>query len=123
MEYNIYPSQCGKYIILSVWGEINQKTAMQQNKEAHKLGEELGINRYLVDVRKARNTDSVIEKYNFAYNDMQHTEGINKRAKVVFVSAPEDNSHDFIETVSRNAGLNVTIFKDIEEAKRFLLLQ
>lgn len=34
--------------------------------------------------------------------------------------SPDDHSHDFIETVARNAGLSVTIFTDLQAAKAYL---
>ena len=120
MEYKIYPSEEGEYIILKVQGEINRKLAMQQNKEAHDLGAKLNINRYLVDVTEAKNTDTISNSYEFAYKDMQHAEGINKKARVALLVSPEDHSHDFIETVAQNAGLNVTKFNDIKLAIAFL---
>jgi len=120
MDYEIYPSDNGQYIVLEVHGEINREIAMQQNLEAHSLGKELGISRYLVDVRSAVNTDRFLDKHEFAYKDMVQTEGIDKGAVVATVVSEGDSSHDYIETVSRNAGFNVTMFTDIEEAKAFL---
>lgn len=69
-----------------------------------------------MDVREARNTDSVFNNYSFAYKDMHKAEEIDKRARVAVVVSPQDNSHDFIETVSRNAGLDVVLFTDIDRA-------
>ena len=121
MNYTITPSGDGKYITLTVTGEIHRKAAMQQNLQAHALGRKLGINRYLVDVTGARNTDSVKDSYDFAYTDMSVTEGIDKTARVATLVDPDDHSHDFIETVSRNSGLNVTFFTDLAQAVDHLL--
>ena len=120
MNYTINPSKDGKYIILKIQGEINRQSAMNQNLEAHALGKKLGINRYLVDVTEARNTDSVVESYDFAYKDMKNTEGIDLSACVAVLTSPGDNSHDFIETVAKNSGLNVEIFTDFDLAMQFL---
>lgn len=120
MNYAITPSIDGHYIILTVSGETNRKIAMQHNREAHALGRKLGINRYLVDVREARNTDSIVENYDFAYKDMSETENIDRLARVAILSSPGDHSHDFIETVTRNSGLNVKLFNDPELARLFL---
>jgi len=121
MYYTISPSEDEKYIILKVQGEINRKDAMVQNLEAHALGKEKGINRYLVDVTEAKNTDSITNNYEFAYTDIKKTESIDKTAHVAILVSPEDHSHDFIETVARNSGLNVTIFNDPELARQHLL--
>ena len=52
---------------------------------------------------------------------MQKTEGINKYARVATLVSPDDHSHDFMETVARNAHLDVKTFTDPDQARRFLL--
>jgi hypothetical protein len=120
MPYTITVSSDNRYIILSIEGGISRETAMVYNLEAHKLGNALGINRYLVDVRFSRNTDSVIANYSFAYSDMNH-EDIDRFAKVAILVSPDDHSHDFVETVSRNAGFDVVIFTDRDLAVSHLI--
>lgn len=108
------------YIILEVTGEINRQNAMQYNLEAHKLGKERGIRKYLVDLTNARNTETVLNNYQFAYGDMKHTEGIDVSAIVAAVVDPDDHSHDFIETTFKNSGLNLTLFRDKQKAIDYL---
>jgi hypothetical protein len=120
MKYTITPSNDGKYIILKVKGEINRETVLQPNLEAHALAKKLGIKRHLVDVTEAKNTDSILHSYEFAYDDMINTKGIDKNAIVAILVSPADLSHDFIETVLRNAGLHVKLFRDLNAAKLFL---
>ncbi len=120
MEYTITPSIDGMFITLKIKGHITRESATQLNLEAHALGKQLKIRRYLVDVTEARNTDTVTGNYDFAYSDMQKMEGIDKSAKVAILVDPSDHTHDFIETVTRNAKLNVRIFTDPEQAMRFL---
>jgi hypothetical protein len=117
MKYTITPSPDGKYIILKVKGEINRQTSIQPILEAHALAKKLGIWKHLVDVTEVKNTDSILEGYEFAYSDMINTEGIDKNALVAILVSPGDHSHDFIETVLRNAGLHVKIFRDPNAAK------
>ena len=121
MSYSITPSEDGKYIILKHWGEINSELAMKRNLEAHALGAKLGISRHLVDVTEARNVDSATKTYKFAYEDMKDPSGIDKKARIAVLVSPEDHSHDFVETVTRNAGQDVTLFRDRELAIRHLL--
>jgi hypothetical protein len=80
----------------------------------------LRIRRYLVDVTKARNTDSPSDNYAFAYADMQTAEGIDRAARVAILADPADDSHNFVETVCLNAGLIVWKFTDRTQARRFL---
>lgn len=121
MSYSIRPSDDGKYIVLEIRGDITGELALKQDVEAHSLGRKRGINRYLVDATNARNVESVENNYKFAYDDVKTSGDIDKNARVALLVSPEDHSHDFVETVSKNAGLNVTLFRDREAAIRHLL--
>ncbi len=52
---------------------------------------------------------------------MQETPGIDKYAHVAVLVSPDDHSHDFVEVVARNSGLNVTLFRDLAAAIKHLL--
>ena len=121
MDYTITPSTDGMFIVLKVKGNITRRTAMQMNLEAHALGKQLQVRRYLVDVTEAKNTETPLENYKFAYSDMQTMDGIDKYARVATLVSPNDHSHDFMETVATNSGLIVRIFTDPDQAKRFLM--
>jgi hypothetical protein len=121
MSYTINPSADGKYIILKYWGELSRKLSIERVIEAHALGEKLGINCYLVDLTEARNIDTIPELYEYAYKDTKSASGLNLKARVALLVDPDDQSHDFVETVLRNAGHNVTLFRDRESALSHLL--
>lgn len=119
MDYSITVNTEEKYILITVRGIMNRRIAAVITEEAHRLGKEHGINRYLEDVTGARNTDTITNNYQFAHVDMDK-ETIDRTARVAIVAAPDDHSHDFVETLARNAGLNVTLFRDREQAASFL---
>jgi hypothetical protein len=48
------------------------------------------------------------------------TPEIDKTALVAVLVRPDDHSHDFVETVARNSGLRVTLFRDRERAEDHL---
>ncbi|HMQ55785.1 MAG TPA: hypothetical protein PKE64_27790 [Anaerolineae bacterium] len=121
MAYTITPAPDGRYIVITVTGTINRQTAMQYNLEAHALGQQLGIDCFLVDVTEARNTDTVIDTYDFAYHDMSEAPALMFEARVAVLVSPGDHSHDFVEVVARNAGLNMTLFTDRDQAVQHLL--
>jgi hypothetical protein len=121
MSYTIYPSENRRYIVLKHWGEMNSEFGTTRVLEAHKLGAEIGITRYLVDLTEAINIDPVSKSYKYAYEDMSTPSGINRNARVAMLVSPDDHSHDFVETVLRNAGHNVTLFRDRELAIKHLL--
>ena len=120
MPYRIYVSEDSTYVTLEQSGKITRKLQLQYNIEAHKIGKEHRIKKYLVDVIHARNTESNIENYQFTNEDVRGTNEIDKSAIVALVVDPEDHSHDFIETLSINSGLNVTLFRDKVKAIEFL---
>ncbi len=120
MNYTITVSEDGLYIILTIVGTIGRRSAMPPNVEAHALGERLGIQRYLVDVTGARNREPAVDAYEFAHRDLAGAP-LNRFARVALLVAPDDHSHDFVETVSRNAGHDVTLFRDRAAAVAHLL--
>lgn len=121
MSYTIYPSEDRKYIVLKHCGEMNSEFGMTRVMEAHKMGAEIGITRYLVDLTEAINVDPAPKSYTYAYKDFETPTGIKRNARVAMLVSPEDHSHDFVETVLRNAGHNVTLFRDRESAIKHLL--
>ncbi len=120
MSYRIYASDDSTYIVLEESGVVTRRRQFQCTLEAHQLGRKLSIRKYLVDVTHAKNAEPPIENYKFAYEDVREEDGIDKTAIVAIVVAPQDHSHDFVETVSKNSGLNVSLFRDKKEAIEFL---
>lgn len=121
MGYKLETSEDKDFITLTVEGDFTAKDMMGYIMAAHDLGTEIKISRFLVDVREARNVDSVMHNYQFAYSDMKNTEGIIISARVAALVNPGDRSHDFIETVLNNAGLSIKLFSDRELALEYLL--
>lgn len=121
MSYSITLSGDGSYLILKITGNINRRLALKYSLEAHTLGKELGISRFLVDLTESRNVDSPIDTYEFAYKDLRSEPRINRAARIALLVRPGDRSYDFTETVVRNSGLDVALFTDRELVKCYLL--
>jgi hypothetical protein len=121
MPYKIYVSDDGKYIVTKYWGEMNSKLILQRTVEAHALGKKLGINRHLMDVTEATNTEPAAYTYQFAYKDVKNTPGFDLSVRVAVLVGPGDHSHDFAAIVTNNAGQNVKFFTDKEAAIQHLL--
>lgn len=120
MKYTISPSDDGTYIILKFTGEISRHTSMEHILEAHAMGKKLGTNGFLLDLTEATNIDSTTDQYEFVHRDMLKSEDVDTYARVAVLVHPEDNSHDFIETVFRNVGFNLRLFQNRAEALKFL---
>ena len=121
MPYEIYPSGDGKYIIAKHWGELTSDVVIRRTLEAHELGKKLGVTRHLMDVTEAVNVDTPTQTYKFANEEIGKFTGINMSVRVAVLVSPEDHSHDFSETVTRNAGQDVTLFRNRESAIEYLL--
>ena len=83
------------------------------------LGTRHNINRYLFNLRGAPNIENILPNYQFAYQDMDNF-GFPKNARSVLLTNPDDKSHDFMETVFRNAGFNVRLFSNESSAIAWL---
>lgn len=123
MNYSITPVADDGYILIEVHGVINRWIGKRFSLEAHALGKRLGIGKYLVDVTDAVNNDSTLDQYRFANTDIMGSAGFDRLARVATLVAPDDHSHDFIETVCRNIGLDMRIFRNRHEAMSFLGLE
>jgi hypothetical protein len=115
MNHNVSVSNDRKYIVLKATGIINRLLVIQYFIEAHTLGKQEGINRYLVNFTECRNTDTVLRNYTLAYQDMKDPR-IDQGARTALLVSLHDHSHDFLETLLRNSGHDVTLFHDHELA-------
>ena len=119
MSYTITLSENGKYLICHVSGEITSDVALAFTAELDQQSRALGIKRFLTDVRGATNALSTFESYDYAYRKMAEME-LQRDVRAAVLARPEDQTHDFVEVVVRNAGYNVRFFRDESEAVAWL---
>ena len=67
MAFTVAPSADGKYLVCRVSGLLNQELGKAFAVELERMGRELGISRYLIDVRDAVNTLTPLGNYEYAY--------------------------------------------------------
>lgn len=120
MKYTIAPAEGTDYVVIEVHGVINRQVGMEIVTEAHVVGNQLGLNKYFMDVTDSVNDDSTLDQYQFANKDVSQATSVNPLARVAVLVAPDDHSHDFIETVLRNVGINFRLFRDRNKAMVFL---
>ena len=121
MPYTITVSDDKKYIISKSTGGFTNEMARQQNVDGYALGLKLGINRFLIDVVDSTYEGTPIDHYEFANTRTESQKQYSHYSRIAILVHPLDHSHDFFETVSRNAGFDVTIFRDREEAIQHLI--
>lgn len=115
MTKEIKVSDNGKYIIVRVNEDMTRTLAESLGLEAMHLGIKKNLNKFLYDLRNSRNKETINANYIFAKQDLKRLEP-NPANKIAMLTSPNDKSHDFIETVLRNAGYNVKLFIIEEEA-------
>jgi len=120
MNFKITISENGKYIIGKVYGKLDRKTAQQLAKEYAKIINSTGIRRILNDVRGITDKMSILDGYEYAYMDAKSL-GLPRNIQAAIVCDEGDDSHNFQETVARNAGYNAKVFHSIEQAVKWLL--
>jgi len=111
MDYEVSVAEGGHYILIKVHEPMTSELGRRCGAEAARLGEENNIKRFLFDLRKAPNIQNVMPNYNFAYKDMSDF-GFPRASRSALLTKPDDKSHEFMETVFRNAGYQVMIFTD-----------
>jgi hypothetical protein len=120
MGYSIRISDDNSFILVSVDGIVDSGLALEYTVKSHQLGKEHGILNFLIDLVNARNKQSPVENYDFVISDLDESHFIDRRAKVAMLVSPGDDSHNFVETISRYSGYNVKIFRKLEDALEFL---
>ncbi len=116
MSYTVSPAPSRDYILVEIVGEVTRELASQHVTDAHALGSKLGINCFLFDVTRARNTETVLGNFKMAYEDARRLPAQARRACIAVLADPTDDSHNFSETLARNAGLDVTLFREHDKA-------
>ena len=119
MSYEISVAENDSRIVCIVSAPINREDACKFTSEMIVLAQSRGINRFLMDVRDAPNVLSVVDNYNFAQEDLAQID-VPRGVRVAILRVADDVSHDFIETVTRNAGYSVQIFEDEADAIAWL---
>lgn len=120
MGYIINISENGDYIIGKINDPLNKETAQKLTEDYVKIIKSTGIKKILNDVRGTPNSMGVFNDYEFAYTTTKDLK-LPKDIRAAIVTDQNDNTHDFQELVSNNAGYSVKVFKDMDAAVTWLL--
>ena len=115
MKYEVKISDDEDFVWQIPHEDMTTQLASEIGLKAVNLARAENINKYLVDVRGIKNIDTSFDKYDFAYNEASEV-GYRLSDRIAIVSDPDDTSHNFIETVSLNAGYQVKLFTKIQSA-------
>ena len=115
MDYHISVSGNNNYIIIKLNAPMTAGLGRRCGTDAAELGKKNNMDRYLFDLRGSPNVETVQSNYEFAYSDMADF-GFPRGSRSALLTDPDDESHNFLETLFLNAGYIVKVFSDIDNA-------
>lgn len=123
IRYSVTYDSNNHVILITLKGSIDREAINKSRFEAVRLAKEHNCFTVLADLREATSAISFLDIYDLprTTSEVLSASGIQahqfKRAIVVALDL--DNA-SFFETVSQNRGHNVRLFRDMEEAKKWL---
>ena len=97
MDYKISIADDRSYLIIEYYIPMTTEVALRSSPELMQLASENNIKKFLFDMRKSANIQSVADNYFFANKHIQ-TFDFPRNSVSAFLTRPDDNSHDFITT-------------------------
>jgi hypothetical protein len=120
MHFEISLAANGQYGIVKVNAPMTHALATEQLKVIKELTARTGAVNFLIDLRESQFIESVGTHYVFA-NDTLDRFQMQRANRFALVVAPDDYSHNFLEVASNNAGFNLKIFRDYQQAVDWLM--
>lgn len=119
MDFNLTLAENRSYAILTNHRDVSLLAARERQRAMQAFAAAHDVWRFLIDTREKRFTGGIMGLYTFG-RDTLSNEGFDIRWKVALVTSPNDDSHDFLETVCQNVGHRVMVFNNYDEATTWL---
>jgi hypothetical protein len=119
MTFDLIPSDDRQYIIIKARGDTTNAAALERIRAAWKLGSEIGIRCFLVDLTESRNVEPVIKHVHLAKDEAPRL--VPREVRWAVLTEPSDHSHDFQVALTLSQGNDMVQFWDREEAIAYLL--
>lgn len=119
MDFELCLSPDGSHAIMNNYADVTHASAIVRQRAMQAFSDEHKVTRFLIDTRGKQWLGGPIELYTFVRTTLP-AENYNRQWRVALVTSPEDNSHDFLETLSANVGYHVMVFKSFEKAHDWL---
>lgn len=119
MDHEIVVSPDRSHIVLRIIGPTG-RNRMGQVFEAHRLGAQLDIHCFLVDLRQSVNLESPDDDLAMAQVDFPNTPLVDRSARVCCVVSPNDHSHDLLLAAFRASGSPIERFESVADAEAYL---
>jgi hypothetical protein len=106
-------------VVVRVYTPATEALTLRFLGEAVAMARQHGVDRYLVDTRRAPGLRSSVGDYDLAYRRLREL-GFPRGARAAFLASEGDDSHSFFETVAQNAGYNWRLFTEESAALEWL---
>jgi hypothetical protein len=106
-------------ILVRSWGDISYEDLVSSREKTFVLYVETGIDKILVDARQQKSMITIGETYDFSESIGRDSRS-RKMKWAIVPSKHTKAGARFLETTSRNRGLNVMIHDTIESALKWL---
>ncbi len=122
MDFDLKLEPNGSFAILTNHKDVTLPSAIERQRFMRKFAETHGIYHFLLDTRGKSFCGTYVDLFRFA-RKILHKEGFDSTWKVALVTSPKDRSHDMLEIFTHNAGYQVKIFTDYDEAQVWLTMK
>lgn len=119
MKFEISISDNNKIALCKVYVDATRELLLEIVVTTQALKKEHGIKRYLFDHRGHKNISTPTDSYHFINKDGKNY-GFSRETRNAVLVDPFDNSFDFVQIVSKNAGLNTRLFDNENDALKWL---
>jgi hypothetical protein len=109
----------GSFAILTNHKDVTLQSVIERQRAMRKFAETHGVYRFLLDTRGMSFCGTYVDLFRFVRKALPK-EGFDSTWKVALVTSPKDRSHDMLEIFTHNAGYQVKIFTDYDEARVWL---
>ena len=119
MDFELKLEPNGSFAILTNHKDVTLPSVIERQRAMRKFAEAHGVYRFLLDTRGMSFCGTYVDLFRFARRIL-HKEGFDATWRVALVTSPRDRSHDMLEIFTHNAGYQVKIFTDYDEARVWL---
>ena len=106
-------------ILIKIQGELNLSLLQQLASKVSVMIKQVGCNRVLNDLRKAKLEENAIDIYSMP--EKARNSGVHMMCKRALVAGRRIHEFKFLETVFLNQGHQVKMFEEVDDAWDWLL--
>jgi hypothetical protein len=106
------------YTLITVEGQVTPELAIEMMVEMLDIAAKHESSKFLVDLRGTTLLSATIDT--FELPGRLAKVGFAPEHRLAIVYSSDESDHRFLETVSRNRGLQIKVFEDFDEAENWL---